>query len=132
VKRRGIASVAGAYLDQRMHSSLLTMYAYANDAEQTAQELFDALIETVKEYHHTDVQHEVALNRLRTSTAMTLQRASGLADLTAWSTLFWNEPDYPHNVSDEYARCSENEVRELLPGMFLPENCVRVDVIPQA
>lgn len=132
VKRRRIASAAGAYLDQRMHSSLLTMYAYANDAKQTAQQLFDAIMETVNGYHHTDVQHEVAVNRLRTSTAMTLQRASGLADLTAWSTLFWNEPNYPNSVSNEYAGSSVNDERALLQGLFAPDNCVRVDVIPQA
>jgi len=130
VKRRRIASAAGAYLDQREHSSLMTMYAYANNSGQTAQELVDAILETAALYQHTDVQHEVAVNRLRTSTAMSLQRSSGLADLTAWSTLFWNEPSYPFAAANEYLRTTASDVRTLMQGLFSAENAVRVDVIP--
>lgn len=130
VKRRRVASAAGAYLDQRQHSSLITMYAYANDGQQAAQELFDAIMETVQAYQHTDVQHEVAVNRLRTSTSMSLQRSSGLADLTAWSTLFWNEAGYAETAADEYQRQAADDVRRMMSGLFVPANSVRVDVVP--
>lgn len=131
VHEKRIASAAGAYLDRRAHDSLLTMYAYANAPDVTAADLAEALLDTVDSYVHTTVAHESALNKLRTSMAMELQRNRGIADTVAWTTLFWNDPFYVNTIEERFAAATVESVSACAATVLRRADAVRVDVVPR-
>lgn len=131
VKNRRVASSAGAYLDQREHTSLLTLYAYAADSSASADTLYEELMDVVSNFKYSATHHDTSVNRLRTSLAHSLQRNSGVADLVAWSTLFLNNPNYANEASASYKEVNLDDVADMAQRVFLPLEATRVDVVPE-
>lgn len=125
-----IASNVGAFLDRRAHSTLLTMYAYANDVAVTADQLATAISNCLSNAVVEDSDRMAAVNKLRTGLASDLQRASGTADSVAWTTLFWDDPRYVNNVLNKYKLVSTNRIAELVGRCSRMNEWVRVDVVP--
>lgn len=126
-----LASSVGAFVDRRAHTSLLTMYAFAANEDITADELAKALHKAVQDFSLTQAKLEAACNRLRTSHAAELQKAHGIADSVAWTTLFWNNPSYVNTVLAAYNTVPLENVASILTPCALPEQCARLDIVKQ-
>jgi len=131
VSDKRIASSVGAYVDRRAHSSLITMYAYAAKESVSADELAHAMIEAIKTYTLRPERMDAALNLLRTAHAAELQRVSGIADTVAWSTLFWNNPEYVNGALEKYKQVPLDTVQSLLHKCSDVSQIVRLDVVPK-
>lgn len=131
VSEKRIASSAGAYVDRRAHSSLITMYAYAAQESVTADELAQAMIEAITPFILTSERMDAALNRLRTAHAADLQRVSGISETVAWSTLFWNKPEYVNGALEKYSQVPLEAVQNLLRMCSDVSQIVRLDVVPK-
>jgi predicted Zn-dependent peptidase len=131
VAERRLASSVGAFVDRRAHSSLLTFYAFASKAETTADTLAEAMVEAIRSATIDAERQDGAVNRLRTSHAAEIQRVSGVADNVAWSTLFWNDPEYVNGVLEKYQRVSVDDVRGFITACADPTATVRLDIVPK-
>lgn len=126
-----LASSVGAFVDRRAHTSLLTMYAFAAHEDVTADQLADAIHSAIAGVSIQESHLLAARNRLRTSHAAELQKAHGVADSVAWTTLFWNNPSYVNTVLASYNDVSLDSVRSILQLCSAPAECARLDVIPK-
>lgn len=126
-----IASSVGAFVDQRAHTSLLTMYAFAANEDVTADQLASAIHSAITEFTLEYSNLEAACNRLRTSHAAELQKAHGIADTVAWTTLFWDNPTYVNTVLSAYSNVPLNDVASILRSCATPETTARLDIVPR-
>lgn len=125
-----IASSVGAFVDRRAHTSLLTMYAFAANETVTSEQLANALHAAIARVSPTQANVDAACNRLRTSHAAELQKAHGVADTVAWTTLFWNNPEYVNTVLSAYNNVSMESVTAILTACATPDECARLDIVP--
>jgi zinc protease len=125
-----IASGVGCFLDRRAHDSLLTMYAYAADESVTADRLASAITEVLSQTHVTPSMLESAINKMKTSHAAELQKANGVADVVAWTTLFWNDPLYVNTALDRYATVTTKDIQDIINRCASVSECVRLDIVP--
>jgi predicted Zn-dependent peptidase len=126
-----LASSVGAFVDRRAHTSLLTMYAFAANEDVTADELATALHTAVRDFELSQANLESARNRLRTSHAAELQKAHGIADTVAWTTLFWNNPTYVNTVLASYKDVPLQNIASLLTMCSNTEQCARLDIVQE-
>jgi predicted Zn-dependent peptidase len=130
-----IASDINAYVDDRHHTSLFTMYAISNGEEYSCQTLYDSMwkvLNEVKENGITERELTKAKNRIRTRIARTVQRASGIADEAAHQALFFDDPERVFRLGDDYAAITADEVNAFARKLFSVENEVRIDFVPKA
>lgn len=130
-----IASDINAYVDDRHHTSLFTMYAISNGEEYSCQTLYDAMWKVVNEITLggiTERELTKAKNRIRTRIARTVQRASGIADEAAHQALFFDDPERVFHLGDDYAAITADEVNAFARKLFSVENEVRIDFVPKA
>lgn len=125
-----LASSVGAFVDRRAHTSLLTMYAFAAHEDVTADQLATAIHEAIRDFHVQETHLAAARNRLRTSHAAELQKAHGVADTVAWTTLFWNNPSYVNTVLSTYNTVPLDSVRAVLDSCADATQCARLDIVP--
>lgn len=130
VSERRIASVAGAFIDRRANASILTIYAYAADPTVTGDQLTSAVMETLRSAEITQHHVDAAVNKLRTSHAGELQKANGVADSVAWTTLFWNDPLRMNTILDDYRKVTLEQVLAIRDLICAEDEIVRLDVIP--
>ncbi|MDZ4745955.1 MAG: pitrilysin family protein [bacterium] len=130
VQEQQIASSVGAFVDKRLHDSLLTFYAYASREDVTADQLVSAITSSIASTTCTEADRTKAVNKLRTSLAAELQRVSGVADSVAYHTLFYDEPDTVNEVLDKYSTQSLTLVQEIASGCADASLGVRVDIVP--
>lgn len=131
VANRQIASSVGAFMDRRAHTSLLIMYAFAANENITAEQLATAIHEAIASVTVTQANLDAACNRLRTSHAAELQKANGVADTVAWTTLFLNNPEYVNTVLSAYTNIPLQYVATILDLCANPQECARLDIVPQ-
>ncbi len=130
-----IASDVNAYVDDRRHTSLFTIYAVSNGGEYTCETLYNSMwkvLDSVVKGGITERELTKAKNRIRTRIARTVQRASGIADEAAHQALFFNEPERVFRLGDDYAAITAEEVHNLAQKLFHTDNEVRIDFVPKA
>ena len=125
-----IASGVGCFIDRRAHDSLLTMYAYASEETITADQLANAMSEALAQTTVTESMLESAVNKMKTSHAAELQKVSGVADVVAWTTLFWNDPLYVNTALDRYASITLEDVQSIVDRSASQEEIIRLDIVP--
>lgn len=125
-----IASGVGCFLDRRAHDSLLTMYAYAAEESVQADQLVDAITTALKQTTLTPLMLESAVNKMKTSHAAELQKANGVADVVAWTTLFWNNPLYVNTALERYGSITIEDVQRIINMCALREENIRLDIVP--
>lgn len=125
-----IASGVGCFLDRRAHDSLLTMYAYASEESITADQLANAMLEALAQTTVTESMLESAVNKMKTSHAAELQKVSGVADVVAWTTLFWNDPLYVNTALDRYASITLPDVQSIVDRCASQDAIIRLDIVP--
>lgn len=130
VSERRIASVAGAFIDRRANASILTIYVYAADPTITGDQLTLAVLETLRSAEITQHHVDAAVNKLRTSHAGELQKANGVADSVAWTTLFWNDPLRMNTILDDYRKVTLEQVLAIRDLICAQDEIVRLDVVP--
>lgn len=130
VQEQQIASSVGAFVDKRVHDSLLTFYAYASREDVSADRLIEAMRITIAETVCTEANRIKAVNKLRTSLAAELQRVSGVADTVAYHTLFYDEPEQVNQLLDKYSAQPLSLVQQIVADCSLVSLGVRVDVVP--
>ena len=131
VANQHLASSVGAFVDRRAHTSLLTMYAFAASEDVTSDQLASALHAAIAEFALQPSNVEAACNRLRTSHAAELQKAHGVADTVAWTTLFWDNPTYVNTVLSAYTQVPLEDVAGILRACSTPETTARLDITPR-
>lgn len=131
VSDRRIATTAGAYLDRRAHSSLLTMYAYGADPKVTGDELAGAMIETLCKAQITQSNVEAGINKMRSMHANELLKVNGISDSVAWTTLFWNDPTRVNTILDDYRTVGIDDIIALRQYCCDQDRLVRLDVVPK-
>jgi len=131
IQQRKIASQAGAYIEQREHSSLLICYAFANNP--TADILYDGIIEETEKVRvkgATTKELQKSKNQVRTQFANEIQYGQGIADIVATQALFWNEPERFYSLLDLYNKPGIDDINSTSNKVFELSKSVRVDVIP--
>lgn len=131
VSNRRIASAAGAFVDRRANSSLLTIYAYAADPTITGDQLSDAVFETLRGAEETQKNLDAAVNKLRTSHAAEIMKANGVADSVAWTTLFWNDPQRMNTILDDYRTVTLDQVTAVRREISQADKLARLDIVPR-
>lgn len=126
-----LASSVGAYVDRRDHATLFTLYAFAATPDVTPTAMASQLMETVAAFRPTEHDLMAATNKMATSTAMELQRNSGVADAVAWHTVFKDDPAYVNTLVERYRSVSLAEVDAVLRTYLTTEQSIRVDVVPE-
>jgi predicted Zn-dependent peptidase len=126
-----IASGVGCFLDRRAHDSLLTMYAYAADESVTADQLVSAMTDVLSQTVVTNTMLESAVNKMKTSHAAELQKANGVADVVAWTTLFWNDPLYVNTALERYGTVTTEDIQNIVSRCASTSESVRLDITPQ-
>jgi predicted Zn-dependent peptidase len=86
----------------------------------------DALAQTTI----TETMLESAVNKMKTSHAAELQKVSGVADVVAWTTLFWNDPLYVNTALDRYASITLADVQGIVDRCASQEEIIRLDIVP--
>ncbi len=132
--RRGIAAQSGAFLDARQWASLLTCYALAASAKVGADALQEALWEELQRLCRDGIGEEEfhsVCNRLRTAYAALLQSPLGIAQEVAFSTVFWDDPERPFRLVEEYAQLHSEQLRECACNVFRAERLVTTIVVPE-
>jgi predicted Zn-dependent peptidase len=132
VSKRRIASAAGAFVDRRANSSLLTFYAYAADPSVTGDQLAAAVHETLAGTEVTQKHLDAAVNKLRTSHAAEIMKANGVADSVAWTTLFWNDPQRMNTILDDYRKVTLEQITSLISALCQADSLTRLDIVPRS
>ncbi len=132
VSNRRIASGAGAFVDRRAHSSLLTFYAYGADPSVTGDQLASAVHETLCGAELSQKHLDAAVNKLRTSHAAEIMKANGVADSVAWTTLFWNDPERMNTILDDYRKVTLDQISALRSEICQAEQLTRLDIVPRS
>ena len=133
IQQKKIASQAGAYIEQREHSSLLICYAFASNPKITAEMLYEGIIgetEKVRIKGASGKELQKSKNQVRTQFANELQYSQGIADIVATQALFWNEPERFYSLLDLYNKPGIDDINSVSSRIFDLQNSVRVDVIP--
>ena len=130
VEEKRIANAAGAYLDRRAHSSLLTMYAYGADPSVTGDELAAAITEALCNATVTQKHVDAGINKMRSHHASELQRVNGVSDSVAWSTLFYNDPARANTILDDYRAVDIDQIMDLRKTCCEADALIRLDVVP--
>jgi predicted Zn-dependent peptidase len=125
-----IASGVGCFIDRRAHDSLLTIYAYAADETITADALVDAITDALSRTTVSSSMLEIAVNKMKTSHAAELQKVSGVADVVAWTTLFWNDPLYINSALERYKTITTDQVQTIIDRAASRGEQVRLDIVP--
>ena len=128
-----IASSAGAYVDKREYSSIVTFYAIASEPTVPAEQLYEELKKEVELFAQKEVEKEElekSGNLLTTSAAHELQYSSGVADNVANLALFYDNPEELYTLLDKYNQVNEKDIYRFAAEFFRDDNMVRVDVIP--
>ncbi len=132
--QRALASDAGAFLDSRQWSSLVTLYAFAAAPDVSPRQLQDALWEQVRCLCRDGISAEeltTTRNRLQTAYAFLVQHPLGVAQEVALSAAFWNDPERPFRIVAEYDRLTAEEITECARSVLVPDNAVATVVVPQ-
>ncbi|MCS7176496.1 MAG: insulinase family protein [Candidatus Kapabacteria bacterium] len=131
----GVAAETSAFLDAREWSSLLTCYGVAAGPEVSAEQLEEALWQTLHELIAQGIAEselEKVRHRLMTASAVLLQSPLGIAEEVALGAMFWGDPERPFRILDEYARITVEELTEVGRSIFRPDNAVTTIVLPRA
>lgn len=126
-----IASQVGAFLDRREYGSLLTFYIIASKAEQTNEDILQALINEIKNIKKSKVneyQLQKAKNFVWSQMAMELEQNYALADTIGFYTMFYNSPEEIHNVKEKYDSISLDNINEFIETKLNLNELLRVDV----
>ena len=129
-----IASDVNAYVDDRRHTSLFTIYAVSNGAEHSCDAMYESMWQVLADVVQngiTERELTKAKNRIRTRIARTVQRASGIADEAAHQALFFNDPSRVFRLADDYAAITAEEIHQFAAKLFTVDNEVRVDFVPK-
>ncbi len=132
VSGKKLAAQTGCFVDRRIGSSLITMYAYAMNPSITADELANELVQAVASASPSQNDLNRTVNRVATGVAMNLQQSEGIADSLGWSAMFMHDPSVVLRQVELYESRSLNNVNEVLHAMNTLKNAVRVDVVPAA
>lgn len=128
------ASDVNAYVDDRRHTSLFTIYAISNGTEYSCETLYASMWRVLNDVIRngiTEQELQKAKNRIKTRIARTVQRASGIADEAAHQALFFDDPSRVFRLSDDYTSISTGEVHAFAQKLFAHDNEVRIDFVPK-
>lgn len=127
-----IASHAGIFVDRRAHTSLAILYAYATQPTTTADQLVDALKNSVRNARVTSDDLTKVVNRQRTAIAAELQRVSGVADNVGYYATFFGDAGEVNLLLDRYAARTVDGIQHIVDKVGDFDNAVRIDIIPSA
>lgn len=133
VNEKQIASSAGAFMDKREHTSLLTIYAFANSEDVSADALADEIHNVLNVFAAAPLKKndlEKVRNKLATQIAQELQSSSGLADIITQLAMFWNDPGRIYTLPERYMQVGGNNIREFFERYINIDNSVRIDTLP--
>lgn len=133
IQQKKTASQAGAYIEQKEHSSLLICYAFASNTNISADMLYNGIIEETEKIRIKGagkIELNKSKNQVRTQFANEIQYGQGIADIVATQALFWNEPERFYSLLDLYNKPVIDDINLLSSRIFDISNSVRVDVLP--
>jgi predicted Zn-dependent peptidase len=133
IYEKQLASSVGAFVDKREGSSLFTVFAIAGDENVSCETLTEEILaELLKVIDGKVTENEVlkAKNSLQTQLAHELQNVSGVGDILASQTLFWNNPERINSILEKYEAVTLDDIKNYAGETFKKENMTRVDVIP--
>ncbi len=133
VHNKGIASHAGSFIDKRENSSLLTIYAIANNQKISTEYLFDEISDLTQRFKKNPVMlYELikAQNQVKTQLAFALQYISGIAGIIGLNTIFYNDPNRIYETMKNYTRIGLNEVNEFILNFLQKDNYVSIEIVP--
>ncbi len=129
-----IANEVGAYVDKREHSSLLTIYAFANTPDISCNQLNDEINSTIQEFKSTSIKDDEmqkSINQLSTQMAFEIESFSGLADTIAQFAVFMDDPKKIFTNLDIYSKFSKSDIQNYIQKVFGNGTGVRIDAEPQ-
>jgi predicted Zn-dependent peptidase len=133
VYEKQLASSVGAFVDKREGSSLFTVFAIAGDenvsCETLTEEIWNEILK-IKESNILETEVLKAKNSLQTQLAHELQNVSGIGDILASQTLFWDYPERINTILEKYEAVTVEAIKNYAEETFKKENMIRVDVIP--
>lgn len=126
-----IASSVSCFVDRRAHDSLLTIYAHASDEAVTGDMLYDGIQQALQNVTIDQSHLDAAINKIKTGHAAELQKAHGVADVVAWTTLFWDDPSYVNTALDRYATVSLHDIQSVIQTCIVADEQIRLDMVPR-
>ena len=135
VYERQIASETGILADIKENDSLLIFYAIASEGSVSAQNLEEALSETIaKEGEMAINPHSLkkAKAAIKSSLARKLSRSKGLAELSAFYYLFKNDPRKIFDLIDIYEKVQLDELRALFERHIEIDKAISARVEPSS
>lgn len=133
VYEQQIASEITSYLEDRQFTSLFNIYAIANGADYSCEQLYQAVLKELQNIQNVGVTEEEvnkAKNRINTRLARSQQRVNGIADELAHQTLFFADPARTFRLIDFYDGITAEDVLTYARTVCVPENQIRLDFVP--
>jgi zinc protease len=127
-----VASDVNAYVDDRLNTSLFTLYAISNGEANSCATMYaslQTLLTTVAKEGITEQELNKAKNRIATRIARTMQRASGIADEAAHQALFFDDPARTFSLAAAYTAISRDDIHDFAQKIFRADNEVRIDFV---
>ncbi len=134
VHNKNIASYAGAYLDKREHTSLISIYAVANHSDVSCDNLFDEIMLVIKKLKNNKITNQElkkAKNQVRTQLAHSLQYIAGIADMIGFYTIFKNDPNQIYRIMDMYGELDKTNLNDFIEKHLNEDNFVSIEISPQ-
>lgn len=131
VYEKQIASQAGAFIDRRENSSLLTFYVIANEKDASTDLLYDELQLVLDDLKNNISDKEIrkASAQLSTMVAYELQKTSGIADIAVNQLLFSNNLEKFYTIMDLYRKQTKTEAVEFARDFLNEDNQIRIDAV---
>jgi predicted Zn-dependent peptidase len=128
------ASYSGTFTDKRELGSLVSVYAFANEAESDTDSLCKLLTEELEKISNHGIErseYEKSINQLTTQLAYELQYSAGLADVSANQLLFSDDPDRVYDLLDRYKKVTLDGVVDFARKYLQESSAIRVDVVSE-
>lgn len=134
VYEQQVASEVSAYVDGREMPGLTYIYAIANDEDQKAEEIEQAIagvIDGVVTNGVTQVELEKAINKTEARLIASRVTVQGKADQLAHAAVFFNDTSRVNSMIAEYRAMTVQDLQEAAAKYLVPENRVSVIYYPR-
>jgi len=112
VREKQLCSEVYSYIDSREESSILTIQAIASDESNTAEQIEESLVSTLKTVisnGYTPKELQKVSTKSLTSFAYQTQLVEGVADYITTSTMLINTPEYINSLEDNFKKVTLEE-----------------------
>lgn len=128
-----IAAETNMWVDDRFHTSLVTLYSIAAVPDTSCDMLYASTMQVLRELASAGIDEREltkAKNRMMTRIAKSYQRVSGIADEAAHQALFFDDPARMFSLMDGFLAVTADDIQTFAQKVFVENNQVRIDFIP--